>query len=135
MALKTLEHVKEIGGFNVIVMDKLRKRYPDKFNESGSMDYEWFEKEIRPTNFIYVRNDVNSLSFTLQNGPIKENGINGCQVDTIIESAKLILKGLNKNIPSIYTSSAILSLEEALDYLEQRTSDRIRRGVEGYEEK
>ena len=32
----------------------------------------------------------------IQNGPIKENGVNGCQVDTIIEATKAIIEGLNK---------------------------------------
>lgn len=38
MALETLKGTKEIGGFKVIVMDELRKQYPEKFNESGAMD-------------------------------------------------------------------------------------------------
>ena len=69
MALETLKNVKEIGGFSVVIMDELRNKFPEKFNESGGMDYKWFESEIRPNNFIYVRQDVNSISFTLQKGP------------------------------------------------------------------
>src|SRR3954468_22692157 len=99
MALETLQGIKEIGGFKVIVMDDLRTLYPERFNESGAMDYGWFEKDIRPESFIYVRNDKNSLSFTIQNGPIGEVGVNGCQVDTVIETAKLIIEGLNKKFP------------------------------------
>lgn len=71
MALKTLEGVTEIGGFKVVVMDELREKYPEKFNESGAMDWQWFEKDIRPNHFIYVRHDKNSVSFTIQDGPIK----------------------------------------------------------------
>ena len=91
MALETLKGIKEIGGFKIVVMDELRAKYPEKFNDSGSMDYNWFEKEIRPNNFIYVRNDVNSISFTIQNGAVKESGVNGCQVDTLIETAKIMI--------------------------------------------
>lgn len=80
MALETLKGVKDINGFTVVVMDDLREKFPEKFNESGAMDYKWFEKDIRPNNFIYVRHDVNSISFTMQNQPIKECGVNGCQV-------------------------------------------------------
>jgi hypothetical protein len=76
MALQTLKGIKKLGKFDVVVMDELRALHPEKFNESGAMDYHWFEKDIRPHNFVYVRHDVNSLSFTLQNGPVKENGIN-----------------------------------------------------------
>ncbi len=131
MALETLKGVTEIGGFGVVVMDELREKYPERFNESGAMDYGWFEKDIRPTNFIYVRNDKNSLSFTLQNGPVKEVGVNGCQVDTIIETAKVILSGLNKQFPCRENSLAITKLEEALHWLQARTSNREARGVEG----
>ena len=79
MALETLKGVGEIGGFSLVVMDELREKFPEKFNSSGQMDYKGFEKDIRPTNFVYVRHDVNSISFTLQKGPIKEVGVNGCQ--------------------------------------------------------
>ena len=131
MALETLKSVEKIGKFHVVVMDDLKLMYPDKFNESGAMDYKWFEKDIRPNNFIYVRHDVNSLSFTIQNGPVKEQGINGCQVDTIIEAAKLIIEGLNKNFPCRENAMAITKLDEALMWLEKRTKDRENRNVEG----
>jgi len=50
MALETLQGVTELGGFKVVVMDELRAKFPEKFNESGSMDYKWFEADIRPHN-------------------------------------------------------------------------------------
>lgn len=131
MALETLKGVKQIGGFRLIVMDELRQLYPEKFNESGAMDYTWFEKDIRPNNFIYVRNDVNSISFTLQNGPVKERGVNGCQVDHMILAARIILDGLNKNLPSRETALAITKLDEAFHWLRARREDREQRGVEG----
>lgn len=131
MALETLEGVKELGGFDIVVMDDLRDKYPEKFNESGSMNYEWFEKEIRPSNFIYIRKDKNSISFTIQNGPIKEVGVNGCQVDALIHAAKEIVSGLNSKFPCRYNSIAITKLEEALHRLEDRRKDREKREVEG----
>lgn len=132
MALETLKGVKTLGKFNVVVMDELKEKYPEKFNESGAMDYSWFEKDIRPHNFVYVRHDVNSISFTIQNGPVKEYGVNGCQVDTIIEAAKVILEGLNNNFPCRENSCAITKLDEALMWLDKRTKDREKRGVEGH---
>ena len=131
MALETLKGIKEIGGYPVIVMDELREKYPDKFNESGAMDYKWFEAEIRPTNFIYVRHDVNSISFTIQSGPVKEVGVNGCQVDTLIAAARLIISGLNEKFPCRENSIAITKLDEAIMWLEKRKQDREQRGVEG----
>lgn len=132
MALETLKGIKKIGDFEIIIMDELREKYPEKFNESGSMDYKWFEKDIRPNNFVYVRNDVNSISFTIQDGPVKEIGINGCQVDTIIEAAKLIIEGLNKNFPCRENSMIITKLDEALLWSQKRKSDREKRNVEGF---
>lgn len=131
MALETLKGITSIGGFPIVVMDNLKGKYPEKFNESGAMDYKWFESEVRPHHFIYVRNDKNSLSFTIQDGPIKENGVNGCQVDTVIAAAKTILEGLNTKYPCRENSSAITKLDEALMWLEKRTKDRETRGVEG----
>ena len=131
MALETLKDVKEIDGFNVVIMDDLREKFPEKFNESGSMDYKWFEKDIRPHNFVYVRNDVNSISFTLQNGPIKENGVNGCQVDTIIQAAFTIIEGLNDKFPCEENRRCLNNLGLALIELKDRKKNRESRGVEG----
>lgn len=131
MALETLSGVTEIGGFDVVVMDDLREKYPEKFIESGQMNWKWFETEIRPNNFIYVRKDKNSLSFTLQNGPIKEVGVNGIQIDTIIETAKLIIEGRDKKFPCHENYMAISHLNEALYCLKMRKLSREQRGVEG----
>lgn len=135
MRLETLKGVKKLGGFEVVVMDDLRRDYPEMFNESGQMDYKKFEAEIRPHKFIYVRHDVGSISFTIQSDPVGEVGVNGCQTESIIEAAKTILEGLNKKVPSRETSVAITKLDEALMWLEKRTKDRVARGVEGTNEK
>lgn len=131
MALETLKGIKKVGDFDLIVMDELREQFPEKFNESGAMDWQWFEKDIRPNNFIYVRHDKNSLSFTIQNGPIKENGVNGCQVDEVIAAAKIIIEGLNAKFPCRENSMVIIKLDEALLWLGKRKSDREKRNVEG----
>lgn len=131
MALETLQGVNWINGRKVIVMDDLREKYPERFTETGAMDHKWFEETIRPNHFIYVRRDKNSLSFTLQNGPIKEVGHNGCQVDDVIATAKTILEGFNKQFPCRENSSAITKLDEALMWLEKRRRDRVERDVEG----
>jgi hypothetical protein len=131
MALETLNGVEKIGEFNVVVMDDLRAKFPERFTETGAMDHVWFETTIRPENFIYVRHDKNSLSFTLQNGPVKEVGVNGCQVDTVIEAAKVMLEGFQKSFPCRENAVAITKLDEALMWLEKRKKDREKRQVEG----
>ena len=130
MSLKNF-NPDRIGGFDAIVMDELREKYPEKFHESGQMNWEWFEKEIRPNNFIYIRKDKNSISFTLQDGPIKEVGVNGCQVDTIIHAAKFIIEMFNDSCPCVQNDTAIYHLNKALDSLHERTVERMKRNVEG----
>lgn len=131
MALETLRGVEKIDGEPVVVMDQLRVDYPEKFNESGAMDYAWFEKDVRPHFHIYVRHDVGSISFTIQNGPIKEVGKNGCQLTALIAAAKIMLEELNKKHPCRENAVTITKLDEALMWQEKRTKDREARGVEG----
>lgn len=131
MALETLKDVKSINGEKIVCMDDLRVEFPEKFNESGSMDYKWFEEDIRPHNFIYVRHDVNSLAFTIQNGPIKEVGKNGCQVEDVIAVAKHIVEKLNAKFPCRENAMMITKLDEVIMWSKKRTNDRIEREVEG----
>jgi len=109
MALETLRGIKNIGGFEVT----------GGVSNFGSN---------RP---IFIFDEYNQIAFQIQNGPVKENGINGCQVDTIIETAKLIIEGLNKNFPCRENSMAITKLDEALLWLLKRKNDRVAREVEG----
>ena len=131
MALETLKDLKEIGGFELMSMASMKEQYPEQFDERGAMNYEFFEKEIRPKMFIYHREDKNSITFTIQNGPIKEVGVNGCQVDTLIETARIMIRGLNKKFPCVENNEAILYLSLALEWLKKRKADRELRGVEG----
>lgn len=131
MALETLKGVTEINGEKIIVMDELREQYPERFTETGAMDNKWFEETIRPNAFIYVRNDKNSLAFTIQNGPIKEFGKNGCQVVDIIAVAKRMIEELNKKFSCRENAMTITKLDEALMWQDKRTKDRQARQVEG----
>jgi hypothetical protein len=122
MALETLKGIEEIGGFKVVRhkpedmtwddFDKMRKEYP-----------------------INITDKMNAISFKIQEGPVKENGVNGCQVDTVIEAAKTIIEGLNKNFPCRENAVAITKLDEALMWLEKRTNDNVARKVEGTNKK
>ena len=111
MALETLADVKNIGGFDV----------------TGGVSN--FSKE-RP---ILIHHESNQLCFQIQDGPVNEFGVNGCQVDTVIEAAKMIIEGLNKNISCRENALAITKLDEALMWLDKRKRDRMKRGVEGFE--
>ena len=95
------------------------------------MDHVWFEETIRPHNFVYVRHDKNSIAFTIQNGPVKEVGVNGCQVTTLIAAAKHMIEELNKKFPCRENAMTITKLDEALLWQDKRTKDRTARDVEG----
>jgi hypothetical protein len=132
MALEVLEGIKKLGGYDVVVMDELREKYPEKFNPSGAMDWKWFEAEIRPKNFVYLRKDKNSISFTIQNGPIREVGENGCQIDALVHAYREILIGLNEKFPCDENIKQIDLLNEVIELSDKRKRDRTARGVEGF---
>ena len=75
--------------------------------------------------------DENSIKFTLQQGPIKDNGVNGCQIDKMIYATAEILRFFNKRFSCRENSCAITHLDEALMWLEKRKKDRETRNVEG----
>ena len=75
---------------------------------------------------------MGTITFKIQDGPIKENGKNGCQVDDIIEVALEFIKTANSSYPCRENAVAITKLEEALMWLEKRKKNRVKRGVEGY---
>jgi hypothetical protein len=72
-----------------------------------------------------------AVTFVGQRGPIKEVGVNGCQIDDLITFALGTIKTFNKKFPCRENSLAITKLEEALHWLDARRRDREARGVEG----
>lgn len=79
--------------------------------------------------------DSDRVTFVGQRGPIKEAGVNGCQVDDVIKFARLTVEAFNKKYPCRENSLAITKLQEAELWLMQRRLDREARGVEGKNEK
>ena len=72
-----------------------------------------------------------SVSFELQDGPIKEVGVNGVQIDDVIEWAKGVIEGFNQRFPCRENSMIITKLDEALLWSAKRKMDREKRKVEG----
>ena len=67
-----------------------------------------------------------------QEGPIKEYGVNGCHNEDLIAIVIDRLEHLNQGQFACRENSiAITKLTEALLWLNKRTNDRIKRGVEG----
>ena len=109
MALETLKNVNKVNGYDVT-------RGVSNFSKD------------RP---IFIHHEESQLCFKIQDGPIKENGINGCQVDEVIEVAKIIISGLNEKFQCRENSMVITKLDEAIMWLKKRKEDRQMRGVEG----
>lgn len=122
MALETLKGVTKLGKFDVM------SERPTKVD--GQTDWTLFDEQRKATP-VYIDHDVNMISFRIQDGPVKESGLNGCQLDTMIEAAKIMLEGLNAKFPCRENSMAITKLDECLLWLDKRTKDREDRGVEG----
>ena len=112
MALKTLKDVERIDGFDVAICRQD------------------FDAKKRHVLAGYPGNG-NVLMFRIQDGPIKEAGANGCQVDTVIEAAVRMVSGLNNRFPCVENGEAIAHLSCALDCLRERKKNREQRGVEG----
>tara|TARA_R110000796_G_scaffold252618_2_gene388742 strand:+ start:7011 stop:7436 length:426 start_codon:yes stop_codon:yes gene_type:complete len=108
MALETLKGVDKINGF------KVAQHYAN--GESFAT--------TAVDDFVVVNHDVNEVSFKIQNGPIKEVGVNGCQVETLIECAMTMIMGLNENFPCNENHMAISKLKEASLWLQERKKDR-----------
>lgn len=73
----------------------------------------------------------NKLTFQIQDGPIKEFGVNGCQVTDVLEYLNEVYKSLNAAFPCRENALTITKIEEGLHWQDARTKDRQRRQVEG----
>lgn len=72
------------------------------------------------------------MSIELQDGPIKEHGVNGCKVDDVVIFARDRIAEFNKDFPCRENALVLTKLDEAIMWLDARTKDRTKRGVEGH---
>jgi hypothetical protein len=105
--------------------DLLTNKYTEVFHED---DY----KFNAPHHFI-VTDSTNVLAeIDFQEGPIKENGVNGVNNEDLITMVICRLEHFNQSEYRCRENSmAITKLEEALLWLRKRTMGREKRGVEG----
>ncbi|MEW9575453.1 hypothetical protein U9K47_08315 [Bacillus toyonensis] len=76
------------------------------------------------------------INIKFQEGPIQENGVNGAQIEDVIDSLVNRLQGFqNGGYPCRENALAITKLEEARLWLNERTRKRQEQGVEGKNEK
>jgi hypothetical protein len=86
---------------------------------------------IEEKGFPQVHGQESSVKFIIQSGPIKEFGVNGCQIDDVIRWAKEKIEEFSKAFPCRENSLAVTKLDEALLWLYERRRAREARGVEG----
>lgn len=77
-----------------------------------------------PKGFIQVDFEgVNKIAFTIQSGPVKEAGANGCQVDWLLIVARHLIGKLNKEFSCRENSVTLTKIDEALMWLEKRNAE------------
>ena len=81
--------------------------------------------------YIKVDAEKSTVTFQIQEGPIKEVGVNGCQASDMLEYVTALFAALNETFPCRENALTITKLEEAQHWQQHRTKDRLQRGVEG----
>ena len=100
---------------------------PESFNQNERA-YPFPDGELAPGVVVTSR----TVTFIGQTGPIKEVGVNGCQIDDLIKFARRTIEIFDRKFPCRENSFVIAKLQEAEMWLEERKTQRSQRGVEGY---
>lgn len=124
MALETLKNLKKTNSTFIMTNEER------PLNLDGSVNWDSFD-EMRKVYGVCIDHEKNMVSFKIQNGPIKEVGLNGCQLIDMVEVAKIMLEKLNEKFPCRENAITITKLDEALMWQDKRTADREARNVEG----
>ena len=75
-------------------------------------------------------------SLSLQEGPIKETGVNGCQVEDLLAICIHRLEGFQSGKLACEEGKyALMNVHQSITFLNSRTLDRKKRGVEGTNKK
>jgi hypothetical protein len=75
---------------------------------------------------------LNECRIYFQNGPIRENGVNGVTQEALLAIVIDRLRSFQKGpCPCRENAIALTHFEEGLMWLQRRTLERIKRGVEG----
>lgn len=104
-------------------------------DEGGNVDWDKFD-DMREEFPICVDHEKDMISFKMLTKPASEGGdLRNCQWTDLVEVGLEQLKYLNDKYPCRENALTITKLEEALMWQEARTKDRVKRNVEGSNEK
>lgn len=96
----------------------------------GGACHEYIIVEVPQTSAAETAAQFGSVRF--QNGPVGENGVNGCHQEDLLA---IVLHRLQSFQAGAYAcrenAIAITKIEEAMHWLNHRTAQRQKRGVEG----
>lgn len=88
---------------------------------------EGFAAELNPSKV-----ETGELVILFQNGPLQEHGANGVTTEALLAVCADRLRGFQSGkFATKANACALTHIEEALHWLQQRTIERMRRGVEG----
>jgi len=88
-------------------------------------------EEMTDVQKNHIRVEGNKVIFWIQDGPIKEHGVNGIQATDMLRYNLELFKSLNKAFPCRENALTITKMEEAIHWQDARTADREKRNVEG----
>jgi hypothetical protein len=78
------------------------------------------------------KSGANSVLIEFQNGPINEAGVNGLTHEVLLAIVADRLRSFQQGpFASRYNALALTHIEDAQNWLNRRTLERMRRGVEG----
>jgi|SRR5579863_3139730 len=123
------KHNPQPGGYYVRYADGYQSFSPAQAFEEGYTPLR--EGYILESGWPQVHGKPSSVTFFIQSGPIKEFGVNGVQIDAVIEWAKAKIEEFNKAFPCRENSMIVTKLDEALLWSIKRKLDREKRNVEG----
>lgn len=117
--------------------DKLKIEVMDDPGAGGAnhrYDITGFDTESNPsaTHPNGYRASFSRLIVVFQNGPIAESGVNGITQEALLAIVADRLRSFQAGPYSCKANACALThVEEAMHWLQQRTIERMRRGVEG----
>lgn len=111
----------------IIVVDE-----PGQGNACHAYDVKGFNTKTNPFNDETHGLEATSTLILFQNGPIKEFGVNGITQEVLLAIVIDRLRGFQSGPFSCRDNAiALTHCEDALMRLQNRTHERLRRGVEG----
>lgn len=125
------KHNPQPGGYYVRYSDGYESFSPAQAFEEGYSILTRLTPYIQQSGWPQTHGIPTTVTFALQSGPIKEVGVNGCQIDDVVRWARDTMEQFGKAFPSRENSLAITKLDEALLWLYERKRLRELRGVEG----